>query len=124
MNIPPLVCRAQLLADIHKDLAYCGHDKLLSNIYEWFWWPGMHEDVSDCVHCCEVLQKHRVPPPPLEELPWINKESAPFLGWSINATGPFPKDRDGNRFLLVSVDPFSKLVEADAVPLLHNWHAA
>ena len=54
--------------DIHKDLAYCGHYKLLSNICKWFWWPGMHEDVSNCVRCYEVLEKDRVPPPLLEEL--------------------------------------------------------
>ena len=32
VNIPPLLCRAQLLADIHKDLAYCAGNKLLGNI--------------------------------------------------------------------------------------------
>ena len=56
----------------------------------------MDEDVSDCMHHCEVLQKDQVPPTPLEELRWIDKGTAPFLGWSINATGPFPKDADGN----------------------------
>ena len=69
-------------------------------------------------------QKDRVPPPPLEELRWIDKGSAPFLGWSIDATGPFPKDADGNCFLLVAVNPFSKWVEACPVPSLHSWRAA
>ena len=96
VNVPPLVCHAQLLADIHKDLAYCSFDKLLRKVCEQFWWPGMHKDMSDCVHRCEVLQKDRVPPPLLEELRWINKGTAPFLGWSIDAVGPFPKDADGN----------------------------
>ena len=68
VNVPPLVCHAQLLVDIHKDLAYCGGDKLLGNVHERFWWPGMHEDVNDCVRGCEVLQKDRVPLPLLEEL--------------------------------------------------------
>ena len=57
MNVPPLVCCVQQLADIHKDLAYCRCDMLLGNVCKWFWWPGMHEDVSDCVRRCEVLQK-------------------------------------------------------------------
>lgn len=106
------MCCAQLLADIHKDLAYCRCNKLLGNICKRSWWPGMHEDVSDCVCCCGVLQKDRVSPPPLEELRWIDKGSFPFLGWSTNAAGLFPKDADGNHFLLVTVDPFSKWVEA------------
>ena len=84
----------------------------------------MHEDVSDCVRRCVVWQKDRVPPPPLEELRWIDKGMAPFLGWSVDASGPFPKDADANRFLLVAVDPFSKWVEARPVPSLHSWRAA
>ena len=67
MSVPLLVCRAQLMADIHKDLAYCGCNKLLGNVKQ-FWWPGMHEDVSNCAHHCEVLQKDQVPSPLLEEL--------------------------------------------------------
>ena len=84
----------------------------------------MHEDASDCVRFCEVLQKDRVPPPPLEDRRWINKGTAPFLGWSIDAAGLFPKDADGNRFLLIMVDPFYKWVEARPVPSLHSWRAA
>ena len=61
---------------------------------------------------------------PLEELRWIDKGAAPFAGWSIDAAGPFPADDDGNRYLLVAVDPFSKWVEATPVPSLHSWRAA
>ena len=42
----------------------------------------------------------------------------------MDAAGPFPEDLDGNRYLLVAVDPFSKWVEAAAVPSLHSWRAA
>ena len=37
VNVPPLGCRTQLLADIHNDLAYCGRNKLLNNMHKWFW---------------------------------------------------------------------------------------
>ena len=97
---------------------------MLGKVRKQFWWPGIHEDVSNCMHCCEVRQKDGVPPPPLEEWRWIDKGTAPFLGWSINAAGPFPKDADGNRFLLIAVDPFSKWLEARLVPSLHSWRAA
>ena len=38
--------------------------------------------------------------------------------------GPFPQDEDGNCYLLVTLDPFSKWVEIHAVPSLHSWRAA
>ena len=69
--------------------------------------------------------RRTVPPPkPREELRFIEKGKAPFLGWSIDAAGPFPPDADGNRYLLVAVDPFSKWVEMRAVPSLHSWRVA
>ena len=38
--------------------------------------------------------------------------------------GPFPEDEEGNRYLLVAVDPFSKWVEAIPTPSLLSWRAA
>lgn len=59
-----------------------------------------------------------------EVLRWIDKGEAPFAGWSIDAAGPFPADEDGNRYLLVAIDPFSKWVEAVPTPSLNSWRAA
>lgn len=59
-----------------------------------------------------------------EVLRWIDKGSAPFAGWSIDAAGPFAADEDGNRYLLVAIDPFSKWVEAVPTPSLNSWRAA
>ena len=38
--------------------------------------------------------------------------------------GPFPQDEDGNCYLLVAMDLFSKWVETHAIPSLHSWRAA
>ena len=54
----------------------------------------------------------------------MDKGGTPFVGWSIDTTGPFPWDEDGNCYPLVAMDPFSKWVEICAVPSLHNWRAA
>ena len=62
--------------------------------------------------------------PPKEELHWIDKGDTPFIGWSINTVGPFPRDKDGNCYLLVNMVLFSKWVEIRAVPSLHSWRAA
>ena len=32
VKVPPLVAQAQLLADVHDSLGYCGWDKLLSTL--------------------------------------------------------------------------------------------
>ena len=84
----------------------------------------MHADVANCIQSCSVCQGDKLPMPPKEELCWMDKGGAPFIGWSIDVVGPFPWDGDGNCYLLVAVDPFSKWVETHAVPLLHSWRAA
>ena len=61
---------------------------------------------------------------PPEVLRWIDKGEAPFAGWSIDASGPFPADEEGNSYLLVAIDPFSKWIEAIPTPSLHSWRAA
>lgn len=35
--------------------------------------------------------------------------------------GTVSKDSDGNTYLIVSIDPFSKWVELKAIPFLHSW---
>ena len=124
MDVPPLVTREQLLVDTHDSLGHCGRDKLAEALRFHFWWPGMHLDVAECVRRCPTCQKERPPRPPQEELRWIDKGEAPFLGWSIDSAGPFPRDEDGNRYLFVAIDPFSKWVEAVPAPSLHSWRAA
>ena len=61
---------------------------------------------------------------PKEELHWMDKGGAPFVGWSIDMVGPFPQDEDRNCYLLIAMDPFSKWVEIHPVPSLHSWRVA
>ena len=84
----------------------------------------MHADMVKCVQHCPTCQRDQTLSPLMAELQWIDKGDVPFAGWSVDAAGPFPKDADGNRYLLIAVDPFSKWVELRAVSLLHSWRAA
>ena len=61
---------------------------------------------------------------PKKELCWMDKGGAPFVSWSIDMAVPFPWDKNGNCYLLVAMNPFSKWVEIPTAPLLHSWSAA
>ena len=54
----------------------------------------------------------------------MDKGGTPFIGCSISTVDLFPCNKDGNCYLLFTVDPFSKWVETHAMPLLHSWRAA
>ena len=124
VDVPPLVACAQLLADTHDSLGHCKWDKLLSALHDSYWWPGMHVDIADCIQHCLVCQQDKPPAPHKEELCWTDKGGAPFVSWSINMVGPFPQDKDGNCYLLIAMDPFSKWVEIRTIPSLYSWRVA
>ena len=84
----------------------------------------MHTDVGDCIWCCLVCQQDKLPTLPKEELHWMDKRGTLFVSWSIDTVGPFPQYKDGNCYLLVTMDPFSKWVEIHAMPSLHSWRVA
>ena len=84
----------------------------------------MHMDVANCVQHCAICQWDKPPTLPKEELRWMDKNGAPFVGWSINTAGPFLQDEDGNCYLLIAMDPLSKWVEIRVMPSLHSWRAA
>ena len=90
VDIPLIVAHAQLLADTYNSLGHCGWDKLLSALHGSYWWPGMHVDIADYVRRCLVCQQDKPPALPKEELLWMDKGGAPFIGWSIDTVGPFP----------------------------------
>ena len=59
-----------------------------------------------------------------KESRWTDKGDTPFIIWSITTLEQFPQDGDGNSYLLVTMDLFSKWVKTYAVPLVHIWRAA
>ena len=63
-------------------------------------------------------------PPFIEEKRLIEPPQGPFKGWSFDLAGPFPRDVDGNQYLVVAVDPFSKWVEAKLLQSKHTWSTA
>ena len=110
--------------DAHVLLGHCGWDKLISSVQKTWWWPGLGQDAMDCIRKCITCQQDSHPKPPEEELHFINKGTAPLLGWALDSAGSFKEDKEGNRYLLVAIDPFSKWVEVKPVPLLHSWRTA
>ncbi|XP_047151560.1 uncharacterized protein LOC124823412 [Vigna umbellata] len=78
-----------------------------------FFWPTMEKDCGDFAQKCVSCQKHgNVFNAPATELhgvvsPW------PFAQWRMDIVGPFPIGRAQKKFLLVSVDYFTKWVEAE-----------
>ncbi|GJS54348.1 reverse transcriptase domain-containing protein [Tanacetum coccineum] len=80
-----------------------------------YYWPTMHKDAQNIIRKCDDYQVHRsVPNNPQQKLtpitsPW------PFHKWGIDISGPFPKAQGKVKLLIVTVDYFTKWIEAKPV---------
>ena len=93
--------------------------KPLEKIRERFYWPGFEEDVKRRIQQCEQCQK-RSNPPKTHRHSLVNwKPSYPFHHVSLDFLGPLPNSQ-GNRYILLIGDHFTKWYEAIPLP---NWTA-
>ncbi|GKC58832.1 reverse transcriptase domain-containing protein [Tanacetum coccineum] len=80
-----------------------------------YYWPTMHQDARDMIRKCNDCQIHRpVPRNPQQPLtpimaPW------PFYKWGIDIAGPFLEGPGKVKFLIVTMDYFTKWIEAKAM---------
>ena len=111
----PKCRRKRVLEMAHEGAGHLGARKVKALVRQRFSWPGMGVDVIKHTRSCEVCQKgakgkgRRVPLMEREVL------SEPFEVLAFDIVGPFPKAKNGYRFLLTAVCMGSKWPEA--IPL-------
>ena len=94
-----------------------GRDKTYTKVAERYFWDGIYDDVSEFISTCNACQ--RVNPrlnrsaEPLHPMPVTNK------AWhtiGVDLVDPLHQTPDGNRYIVVAVDLFSKWPEAQGIP--------
>nr|XP_025685323.1 uncharacterized protein LOC112786123 [Arachis hypogaea] len=110
----------EVMAETHEGVCgnHIGGRALATKILRTgYYWPTVKRDCITKVKACDNCQKHAtLSETPAEELHTI-EVSWPFDRWGLDILGPFPKAPGQVKFLLVSIDYFSKWIEAQ--PLAH-----
>ena len=115
--IVPFKLRKSMFKAVHEGMTggHMGRRRTQLQIQQRAYWPGWTADVSRYLkQCSPCAQYHRGNPP-------RNSALKPFPAgdvWetvSIDITGPHPRSRHGNVYLLTIMDHFSKW--ADAIPI-------
>ncbi|CAH8599440.1 unnamed protein product [Schistosoma rodhaini] len=114
--IVPRVQVQNIMEQVHRELGHSGIRKTEHAICQRFWWPSIHEDVTEfcrnCSTCHAIKSPQQRPRAPLVPM----TTEGPHQRVGIDIMGPLTTSKNGNRYILVMVDYFSKWCEAVPIP--------
>ena len=115
---PPSL-RRDILSDAH-DSAYNAHlgiDKTYARLASSWFWPNLWKDcrifVTSCHSCLGNKPSNQAPPGLARPLP---PPTRPWTQMGLDLSGPHPTTSQGNTWLIVFTDHFSKQVHLAAAP--------
>jgi transposase InsO family protein len=112
-NSRPL--RTRLLELAHDATGHFGRVKTIERLSRHCVWSGMTKEVEDYCRSCAVCSANKssndlpaglLKPLPIPERVWDSV--------GIDFVGPFPKSKEGNDYILVLIDRFSKMLKLRA----------
>ncbi|KAK3107513.1 hypothetical protein FSP39_016272 [Pinctada imbricata] len=112
--VAPMTIRNEILTQLHdnKTAGHLGRDKTISTIRQRFYWPGLSKDVKLWCKHCNICAKNK-PGPGRGKAPMGHVYSnRPLDRIAIDILGPLPVTDDGNEYIMVLGDYFSKWKEA------------
>ncbi|GJR72933.1 reverse transcriptase domain-containing protein [Tanacetum coccineum] len=87
-----------------------------------YYWPSMHRDSIEIIQSYKACRIHS----PISRLPKQDMTSItaawPFIQWGIDVVGPLPEVLGRVKFLIVSIDYFTKWVDAKPLASVTGKH--
>ena len=122
-SMPYLKCVGEeeakyVLREIHEGVCrdHAGPRSLVSKVIRTsYFWPTMQVDVKELVKKCDKWQRFGNVRRFLAEKLITISSPWPFVQWGIDIVSPLPQDKGQVKFLLVTIDYFTKWVEAEAL---------
>ncbi|UYV70961.1 hypothetical protein LAZ67_8001260, partial [Cordylochernes scorpioides] len=114
----PKTKRLELLEQMHDHptSGHMGIKRTYSRIKDKYFWPSMFKTVEKYVSSCPECQFRKTPSQqPSGQLQPIPPASRPFERIGIDLLGRFPKSINGNRWIVVCTDYYSRHVETAAL---------
>lgn len=109
----PTANRAEILQMFHDDptAGHFGIAKTYARVTELYYWPGLRKSVYSYVKKCPICAASKGDNLPQAGIMGSYKNiNFPFQLISADLLGPYPRSKNGNQYLLVIVDWFTKFV--------------
>lgn len=94
----------------HEQLGEVNHfgiRKTTAHLQRFFWWPGMHFDISKFMTRCNTCARFKGPKLVTKQPMKIFKDGVLHGRWHVDLCGPFPKSIDGYKYALVAIESMS-----------------
>lgn len=108
--IMPEAVKWELIRRVHNFLLHFGTDKVSDFISNYFELQNLERVVCDVVASCEVCQATKYYTRPTLGVEYFDLPQQPGQVVSMDIFGPLPQTPRGNKYILVLMDQFSKLV--------------
>jgi hypothetical protein len=95
---------------------HLGVNKTLNKVRQRFYWLQARADVEKWCRQCDTCAASRGPRTRNRGQMHQYNVGAPFERIAIDVAGPFPRSNQGNRYLLIAMDYFTKWPEVYAIP--------
>lgn len=113
----PKVLVPQILRNLHDDSgAHLGFEKTYAKVRDRFFWNNMYSQVKEWIKTCPICNK--IAPSNSRKVGLLENivASEPFETVGVDILGPLKKSNNGNKYIIVFTDYFSKWVECAAIP--------
>ena len=116
--VVPMTHRRLVLKYAHdiKASGHLGITKTLGKIRQRYYWPGLQNDVRDYVNGCEKCNKIKDPTKSKVAPMQLVRSGFPMERLAIDILGELPKTENGNKYILVVADYFTKWTECFGMP--------
>lgn len=116
--ILPLSQRREVLRVSHDNRSggHLGIKKTLQRIRQRYYWPGQRKDIKIYVTGCEKCMKRKGPIPNKKAPMQLHQSGYPMERLAIDILGELPLTENGNRYIVVIADYFTKWTECFPMP--------
>ena len=122
--VTPKCLHQSILESLHAGTVggHLGQAKTLSKLKMRFYWPGHYRDVDEWCHTCPTCATRKTPTPHQRGGLQNVTVGSPMQLVAVDLLGPFPTSKNGNNYLLVAMDYFTKWGEAYPIPNMELIH--
>ena len=118
MLVAPKEIRSTVFHQLHESrtAGHLGRERTIKSIKRRVYWPGMSTDIKRWCKQCDICARAKSGPGLGRSALCQSVTVAPLERVGIDIVGPLPITGDGNEYIVVLCDYFTKWVEAYAVP--------